>query len=321
MYRCTILLKTLLLSALFGVPTAAVHAQLRVVDVSTLSEKGNYEREGVVTEETANDEEFVSLLMQLRQHANKTLATEAQDMHKNNSSNLDASLQKLEEVRKMGAISEADYQKAIAQFNKAKADMAKADETVGQQASGKGISDPAALKERIRQYCVGKRFYRHVCPEVKGVRRVDVGSLNGGPIPRYRGFINSLGEIMVEPDRYSNFNSGVAGITWNRDNASMCFSIDDKAIAHIWNGKDEYRSACMIDNKGRVLLSGDYLWLSFFRDCCLLKAEKTQGKFGIIDYDGNVLEPFIHSGPNAEEMYKAKDRIMKEKGWTPIQLF
>lgn len=304
------IVRLLSLLVLFGVPATAVQAQLHIVDVSVLSEKGNYEWKGVVTNETLADEQFLALMAQLNQHATKTLAANAQTMHKSNKSTAEDALPKLDEARQMGLISEEEYQKM-------KAEITKADEIVQQMASGPGVSDPAALKEQIRQYCVGKRFYRHVCDEVKGVRRVDVGSMidgGGVNVPRYRGFINTLGQIMVEPDRYTDFNTGISI-------GGMSFNTENKAIAHIYSIDGKSDSACMIDTKGRVLLSGDYLWLSFFIDCHLLKAENRQRKYGIIDYDGNVLEPFVHNDPNAEGMYQAKKRIMKEKGWTPIRLF
>lgn len=304
-----LILKTLLLSVLFGVSTTTVQAQLHIVDVSALSDKGNYEWEGVVTDETAADEQFLALMAQLRQHTTKVLATNVRTAHKDNKSTANDALSKLEQARQMGLISEEEYQKM-------KAETTKADELVAQQASEQGTANPAALKEQIRQYCVGKRFYRHVCDEVRGVRRVDVGShINSGvDMPRYRGFINNLGQIMVEPDRYTDFNLGISI-------GGMSFNTEDKAIAHIRSMDGKPSSACMIDNRGRVLLSGDYLWLSFFMDCHLLKAGNPQRKYGIIDYDGNVLEPFVHNDPNAEGMYQAKNRIMKEKGWTPIRLF
>lgn len=304
------ILKTLLLLVLFAVPVAAVQAQITVVSVKALSEKGNYEWEGVIDSVTACTPEFQKLAAQLNQHTTKTLATNAQTAHRNNQSTAKDALPKLEQARQMGLLSEEEYQRM-------KAEITKADEIVQQMASGPGVSDPAALKEQIRQYCVGKRFYRHVCDEEKGVRRVDVGAMidgGGVNVPRYRGFINNIGEIMVEPDRYTDFNTGISI-------GGMSFNTEGKAIAHIRSIDGKTDSACMIDNRGHVLLSGDYLWLSFFMDCHLLKAENPQQKYGIIDYDGNVLEPFIHNDPNAEGIYQAKNRIMKEKGWTPIRLF
>lgn len=303
------IVRLLSLLVLLTAPMAAVQAQIAVVSVKALSEKGNYEWEGVVDSITACNPEFQKLAARLNQHTTKTLATNAQTAHKDNKSTAKDALPKLEQARQMGLISEEEYQKM-------KAEITEADELVAQQASEQGTANPAALKEQIRQYCVGKRFYRHVCDEVKGVRRVDVGShINSGvDMPRYRGFINNLGQIMVAPDRYTDFNLGISI-------GGMSFNTEDKAIAHIRSMDGKPSSACMIDNRGRVLLSGDYLWLSFFMDCHLLKAGNPQRKYGIIDYDGNVLEPFVHDDPNAEGMYRAKNRIMKEKGWTPLELF
>lgn len=300
-----------LLLVLLGVPITA-QAQVTVISVKALSEKGNYEWEGVVDSVTAFNPEFQKLVAQLNNAQARAINTQTATTSDNAMKGSQKALAELEKVK--GMITEAEYQKAKAEILKA---QQQAQQTEQNAESGKGVSNPAALKEQIRQYCVGKRFYRRVCDEVKGVRRVDVGSyIDGGSVdvPRYRGFINSLGQILVEPDRYSDFNLGISI-------GGMSFNTEDKAIAHIRSIDGKPSSACMIDNRGRVLLSGDYPWLSFFMDCHLLQAANPQQKYGIIDYNGNVLEPFIHNDPNADELYKAKNRIMKEKDWTAIKLF
>lgn len=316
-------MKKIILFLLLLMPTLAM-AQLYVVNVKSLCGKGDYGWEGVVLQKDADTEAFYKLMVELDKHGKKWGAMNTQKNLKKNSSKTssDETFAKLEQARKMGLLSDAEVEKMKTEFLKAEQQAAEADKKINEAASATVSSDPAALKEKIRQYCVGKRFYRHVCEEVKGVRRVDVGShiYSGVDMPRYRGFINNIGQIMVEPDRYTDFNLGSGGITWNQDNATMCFNIEDKAIAHIRSIDGKPRSACMIDNKGHVLLSGDYLSLSFL-DCHLLLAGNSQNKYGIIDYSGNVLEPFIHNDPKAEGLFQAKNRIMKEKGLPKLKLF
>lgn len=311
-------MKKIILFLLLLLPTLAM-AQLYVVHVKSLCGKGDYGWEGVVLQKDADTEAFYKLMVELDKHGKKWEAMNAQKSLKKNSSKTssDETFAKLEQARKMGLLSDAEVEKMKAEFLKAEQQAAEEDKKINEAASVTVSSDPAVLKEKIRQYCVGKRFYRHVCEEVDGVRRVDVGShINSGTdMPRYRGFINAVtGEEMVEPDCYTEFNIGVSI-------GSMRFNTEGKAIAHIRSIDGKPSSACMIDRKGSVLLSGDYLWLSFFMDCHLLKAENLQRKYGIIDYNGNVLEPFIHNGPNAPGMYQARDRIVKEKGLPKLKLF
>lgn len=311
-------MKKIILFFLLLLPTLAM-AQLYVVHVKSLCGKGDYGWEGVVLQKDADTEAFYKLMVELDKHGKKWEAMNAQKSLKKNSSKTssDETFAKLEQARKMGLLSDAEVEKMKAEFLKAEQQKAEEDKKINEAASVTVSSDPAVLKEKIRKYCVGKRFYRHVCEEVDGVRRVDVGShINSGvDMPRYRGFINAVtGEAMVEPDCYTEFNIGVSI-------GSMRFNTEGKAIAHIRSIDGKPSSACMIDRKGSVLLSGDYLWLSFFMDCHLLKAENLQRKYGIIDYNGNVLEPFIHNGPNAPGMYQARDRIVKEKGLPKLKQF
>lgn len=311
-------MKKIILFFLLLLPTLAM-AQLCVVNVKSLCGKGDYGWEGVVLQKDADTEAFYKLMVELDKHGKKWDAMNAQKSLKKNSSKTssDETFAKLEQARKMGLLSDAEVEKMKAEFLKAEQQAAEEYKKINEAASATVSSDPAVLKEKIRQYCVGKRFYRHVCEEVDGVRRVDVGShINSGvDMPRYRGFINAVtGEVMVEPDCYTEFNIGVSI-------GSMSFNTEGKAIAHIRSIDGKPSSACMIDRKGSVLLSGDYLWLSFFMDCHLLKAENLQRKYGIIDYNGNVLEPFIHNDPNAPGMYQARDRIVKEKGLPKLKLF
>ena len=51
-----------------------------------------------------------------------------------------------------------------------------------------------------------------------------------------------------------------------------------------------------------------------------LKALKGS-KVGIIDYQGNVLEPFVHNSFESESLAKAANRIFKEKGGEKVEIW
>ena len=55
-------------------------------------------------------------------------------------------------------------------------------------------------------------------------------------------------------------------------------------------------------------------------DCRILKAVNSESKVGIIDYQGNVLEPFVHSSVESESLAKAANRIFKEKGGEKVEI-
>jgi len=64
-----------------------------------------------------------------------------------------------------------------------------------------------------------------------------------------------------------------------------------------------------------------YKNLYFYDDCRILKAQNAQKKWGIIDYQGNVLEPFIHGSSKSESLQKAANRIFKENGGVKVQIW
>ena len=76
----------------------------------------------------------------------------------------------------------------------------------------------------------------------------------------------------------------------------------------------------MLDRLGRVVLTG-YKNLYFYNDCRILKAVNSERKVGIIDYQGNVLEPFVHSSVESESLAKAANRIFKEKGGEKVEIW
>ena len=52
----------------------------------------------------------------------------------------------------------------------------------------------------------------------------------------------------------------------------------------------------------------------------MLKARKAD-KVGIIDYQGNVLEPFVHNSFESESLHKAANRVFKEKGGVKVEIW
>ena len=172
-----------------------------------------------------------------------------------------------------------------------------------QQASGTGSTNPSALKERIRNYCVGNRFYWDA-----KIRNGMVGISDkkaDGKI--YIGIIDATtGRVLIEPDRFDAISF---------DKRHGYFTKEGYAIAGL-EGK-----SVLINKSGRVILNGGYDNLSFYNDCRILKAKNAQKKWGIIDYQGNVLEPFVHSSVESESLAKAADRIFKEKGGEKVEIW
>ena len=78
--------------------------------------------------------------------------------------------------------------------------------------------------------------------------------------------------------------------------------------------------AVLINKSGRIILNSGYDQLSFYNDCRILKARKGS-KVGIIDYQGNVLEPFVHNSFESESLAKAANRIFKEKGGEKVEIW
>lgn len=285
-------------------------AQVVKVDVSVLSEKGSNERVGVVLQKDAETDEFYNLVVELRNHSDKVNATKAVESRKNTQSEaeiLDESIAKMEDLKKRGLLSEAEFQRMKSTMTAQLKKSAEYALVVEQQAAISGSSNPSALKERIRSYCIDKRFFYSASNEVNGMVRVENRTKEG---KRYQGFIDVVkAKVVIEPNRYGGFNYGT-------QSRSTQFTNDGYIIAHL-TGKP---GAEMIDRSGRVLLSG-YTFLIFYNDSRILKAENAEGRWGIIDYQGNVLEPFIHSGSKSDELQRAANRIFKEKGGEIVEIW
>lgn len=302
----TLLLAVLLLAG--GGPGAtAVWAQsTAVISVKALCAEGDYEWEGLVDSATVFNPEFQRLAAEVRKVNEKATAKEISRSTKETNKGMEKALADMEKARKMGLISDAEYQQMRKQLS---GDLQKREaqlKSIQPASQGGSTATPAALKEQIRQYCLGKRFYRHIYDEVDGMRRVDVGKGNDSrPTHDFCGFIDArTGRILIAPDRYNYFYK-------------YRFTKSGVAAAHTPSPIRAY----LIDKTGRVLIEG-YTGLAPFGNCRLIRAEKTVGgKWGIIDYDGNVLEPFVHTTNNSVSILEAGGRIMKEKGWTPIEIF
>lgn len=187
-------------------------------------------------------------------------------------------------------------------MNAQKAKDAENQAKLAQMASGPGNSDPTALKEKIRSYCVDNRFFYSASNAVDGMVRVEARTSDG---KRRMGYIDAtIGRVVIAPNRYSIFNNGT----------TKGFTKDGYIIGHSGDG------AVILDKTGRIVLEG-YKNLYFYDDCRILKAVNFDGKVGIIDYQGNVLEPFIHNSFASESLAKAANRIFKEKGGVKVAIW
>ena len=298
---------------LFAVlPMVAMAQQVFVVDVSVLSEKEDNERMGVVLQKDADTEAFYNLMMELKSHSDKMSATKTiADVKKRDAKGsvedvMKESFAKLDELQKMGLVSEAEVQKMKAEMSanisrETKKD-AEAMKMLQQDASQPGSSNPSALKEKIRSYCVGKRFFRSADKKY-GMVVVSDKKADGKV---YWGLMDATtGRMVIEPNRFDAVSA---------DKEHGYFTKDGYAIAGL-EGK-----YVLINKTGRILLDGGYDNLSFYDDCRILKARKAD-KVGIIDYQGNVLEPFVHSSFQSESLAKAANRIFKEKGSVKVEIW
>ena len=291
------------LSILLSLLPALAMAQVVKVNVSVLSGEGSNERVGVVLKKDAETEEFYNLVVELKNHSDKVNATNAVESRKNDTQMENESFAKIEELRKKGILSEDDYLQMKASLTAQFKKNNQYTQELIQQASGTGSTNPSALKERIRNYCVGKRFYWDATIRNSLVCILDKKA--DGKI--YIGIIDATtGNVLIEPDRFDAISF---------DKRHGYFTKEGYAIAGL-EGK-----SVLINKSGRVILNGGYDNLSFYNDCRILKAKNAQKKWGIIDYQGNVLEPFIHSSSKSEELQKAANRIFKEKGSVKVEIW
>lgn len=299
-------MKTTILSLLLMISTTAM-AQTVIVNVSALTGKGSYEQVGVVLEKDANTDEFYNLAVELKNHSDYVMITENQSNRsqgKSDADKINEAYAKMEELKKKGLVTDADIQRLKTEMNAQLEKDAENQAKLAQMASNPS-SDPVALKENIRRYCVDNRFFYSASKEVNGMVRVETRTADG---KRRQGFIDvAKGKVSIEPERYGGFNMGAEGKQFH-------FTNDGYIIGHLANAAE------MIDKSGRVLLSG-YRNLIFYNDCRILKAQNAQKKWGIIDYRGNVLEPFIHDSSKSESLQKAANRIFKEKGGVKVDIW
>lgn len=305
-------MKKILISLLLPLSMTAM-AQVVEVNVSALSEEGSNERVGVVLKKDAETEAFYNLMAELKNHSDKVGATKNQADRKKSEAEtgmvsdvLNDALAQLDDLKKKGLLSEADYQKMKAQMSaQVSADMKKdaaAQAQIADMAAQRGSSNPSALKERIRSYCVGKRFYWDATIRNSLVCILDKKA--DGKI--YVGIIDATtGSVLIAPDRLD-------AISAHKEHGY--FTKEGYAIAGL-EGK-----AVLINKSGRIILNDGYDQLSFYNDCRILKARKGS-KVGIIDYQGNVLEPFVHNSFESESLAKAANRIFKEKGGEKVEIW
>ena len=296
-------MKTTILSLLLMISTTAM-AQTVIVNVSALTGKGSYEQVGVVLEKDANTDEFYNLAVELKNHSDYVMITENQSNRsqgKSDADKINEAYAKMEELKKKGLVTDADVQRMKAEMGVLLEKDAENQSKLAQMSSNPS-SAPVALKENIRRYCVDNRFFYSASKEVNGMVRVETRTADG---KRRMGYIDAtIGRVVIEPDRYSIFNNGT----------TKGFTNDGYIIGHSVDG------AVILDKTGRIVLEG-YKNLYFYDDCRILKAQNAQKKWGIIDYQGNVLEPFIHGSSKSESLQKAANRIFKENGGVKVEIW
>lgn len=301
-------IKKILMSLLLMFPSITMAQQVVVVNISVLSEEGSTEREGVVLQKDAENEAFYNLMVELSNHSDKVEATKLQSNRKKGKSDADIlneTIAKMEELKKMGLISDADIQRLKAEMGVQMKKDAEIQAKIAEMAAGPGSSNPSALKERIRNYCVGNHFYWSAKQGKQGLVLVSEKKADGKV---YYGFLDAFtGSVLIEPDRYESFSK-------HRGTGNY-FTKDGYAIAGI--GK----KSVMIDKTGRIILDNGYNRLGFYNDCRILRAANAEWKVGIIDYHGNVLEPFVHNSFDSESLAKAANRIFNEKGGEKVEIW
>ena len=302
-----------ILMLLMWMPMLAMAQQVVIVNVSPLSGEGSNERMGVVLQKDGDNEAFHSLMMELKNHSDKVGATRNQVDRKKNEARtgtaddvLNDALAQLDDLKKKGLLSEADYRKMkdqmSAQVSADKKRDAEAQAKVAAMAASPGSSDPSALKERIRSYCVGKRFYW------KAEKRHDMVVISDKKADdkTYYGLMDAAtGRVLIEPDRFDAVSAHKEHGYFTKDGYSIA-GLEGKSV--------------LINKSGRIILNDGYDQLSFYNDCRILKARKGS-KVGIIDYQGNVLEPFVHNSFESESLATAASRIFKEKGGVKVEIW
>ena len=302
-----------ILMLLMWMPMLAMAQQVVIVNVSPLSGEGSNERMGVVLQKDGDNEAFHSLMMELKNHSDKVGTTRNQADRKKNEARtgtaddvLNDALAQLDDLKKKGLLSEADYRKMkdqmSAQVSADKKRDAEAQAKVAAMAASPGSSDPSALKERIRSYCVGKRFYW------KAEKRHDMVVISDKKADdkTYYGLMDAAtGRVLIEPDRFDAVSAHKEHGYFTKDGYSIA-GLEGKSV--------------LINKSGRIILNGGYDNLSFYDDCRILKARKGS-KVGIIDYQGNVLEPFVHNSYQSESLAKAANRIFNERGGVKVEIW
>ena len=182
-------MKTTILSLLLMISTTAM-AQTVIVNVSALTGKGSYEQVGVVLEKDANTDEFYNLAVELKNHSDYVMITENQSNRsqgKSDADKINEAYAKMEELKKKGLVTDADVQRMKAEMGVLLEKDAENQAKLAQMASNPS-SDPVALKENIRRYCVDNRFFYSASKEVNGMVRVETRTADG---KRRMGYIDA----------------------------------------------------------------------------------------------------------------------------------
>lgn len=293
----TLLLAVLLLAG--GGPGAtAVWAQsTAVISVKALCAEGDYEWEGLVDSATVSTPEFLRLAAEVRQWNDQKLTSKISQINREDKKNMEKSLADMEKLRKMGVFSDAEYQemrkKLLDDLQKAEAQR----KSLLPTSQGGSTASPAALKEQIRQYCIGKRFFSSV-RNFRWGRAAVATSVNG---EMRWGFIDESGR-QVAPCKYwkvydfKNRNYRSDGV----------FDPQGDQDTRMWTtvvAPGSYKMG-MIDGDGREVIPCRFVTHTSGYDKIVFHItpwgeyapvqEQEGGKYGIIDRNGNYTLPLTY---------------------------
>lgn len=314
--------RTLLLAALLlaggGPGATAVWAQSAVViSVKALCAKGDYEWQGLVSDSMArHNPELRALLAELRKAQEKAAWSETLKDEQQADKDLAEASANLEKMKKEGFISDTDYQRI-------KKDLADSRQQRKVQANTArqlpGVSNPAALKESLRKYCFGRRFYSDVLPLGNGVIRV-TGTVSGGKGQEKTGFMDAAGKMIIPmeyfrldaPARFGNemlvsgIKEGRCGVLTLKNEIVIPF-IYESAGFHadmplFFCKKNGKRGALNRTGKTVIpfiykdILRHNYYTKNPAGTCTVLIGHTPDGKNGIYDLSGRELVPGIYTG-------------------------
>lgn len=258
---------TILILALL--PMLAWAQEWVVVDVEALSDAKSTETEGLVSHATYDSPAFQALMAQLQAHGKAQVSDAMSDDAKKTLKNIDESIADLKKME--GILPPTEIEK----IRKNLTDQRKKVETQNKTGKSNPIVEPARLKEQIRAYCLGKRFYTKVYPMDGGLAKVFTDERKGRDFYSCTyGFIDTQGQIVIPQQYYIEADK---------------FNADGWIVAAKEMGGKQQKG--ILNRKGEAIIPFIYEDLQLFDDFPALPAKKA-GKWGAISCTGEQTVPF-----------------------------